>query len=110
MGSKNQMAKTSECLDNRDSSLVAEIRARLDAGTEQVVPAAVVERLDEGQNPTLVFRQWRSMTQEELASETHVRQSFVSMIEMGQRQPAPATLARIAQVLKIDPGLLLPWD
>ena len=53
--------------DLADLQSVAEILQRLDVGEEELIPAAVVDRLLDGQAPLLVWREYRSLTQAELA-------------------------------------------
>ncbi len=57
------------------------------------VPYAVVSRLINGENPVKVYREWRDLTQAELATKTGVTSGYVSQVERGIRQ-----LSRKAQV------------
>jgi transcriptional regulator with XRE-family HTH domain len=51
-----------------------------------------------------VEREWRyGFTQIRLAVLTDLPQSHISGIEIGQRQPTPDQLQRIARVLNVDP-------
>lgn len=96
--------------DAADATTVAHVRGLLDAGAEEFVPAEVVKRLDAGESPVRVFREWRGMTQGQLAAAIEVDQSFISKIEAGTKHPTAANLGRLARALKVDADLLLPDD
>ena len=98
----------SDPADAADAAAVRHIRERLAAGAEELVPAAVVKRLDSGESPVRVFREWRGMTQGQLATAIEVDQSFISKIEAGTKHPNAANLGRLARTLRIDADLLLP--
>lgn len=94
--------------DAADAAAVRHIREQLATGAEEIVPAEVVNRLDAGESPVRVFREWRGMTQGQLAAAVEVDQSFISRIEAGTKYPNAANLGRLARALRIDADLLLP--
>jgi DNA-binding XRE family transcriptional regulator len=94
--------------DAADAAAVRHIREQLAAGAEEIVPAAVVKRLDARESPVRVFREWRGMTQGQLAAAIEVDQSFISKIEAGTKHPNAANLGRLARALRVDADLLLP--
>lgn len=94
--------------DAADAASVAHLRGLLASGDEEFIPAEVVDRLDAGESPVRVFREWRGMTQGQLAAAIAVDQSFISKIEAGTKHPTAANLGRLARALKIDADLLLP--
>ena len=51
----------------------------------------------------------KSMTQEELAVKTHLTQTFISLLETGQRKASMKTLEKIANVLKIKVNEIIPF-
>lgn len=59
--------------DAEDAAAVARFRARLAAGEEELVPAAVVDRLLGGESPVRVWREHRGLTQSGLARASGVR-------------------------------------
>ena len=60
-------------MDAEDGAAVARFRARLAAGEEELVPAAVVDRLLAGESPVRVWREHRGITQSGLARASGVR-------------------------------------
>jgi predicted transcriptional regulator len=87
---------------------VAHVRGLIASGSEEVIPAEVVARLDAGDSPIRVFREFRRMTQGQLAAAVDLDQSFISKIEAGTKHPTAANLGRLARALKVDADLLLP--
>lgn len=56
------------------------------------------------------FREERSLSLEELASETALLPQQLEMIESGEHKPSMAMLYRIAQALKLRPGTILDGE
>jgi transcriptional regulator with XRE-family HTH domain len=54
-----------------------------------------------------MYRKRRGYMQEELAKEIGISVPFLSDIENGKKWVSPATLAKIAEVIKIDAYMLL---
>ena len=65
-------------------------------------PAAIAKRLIAGENPILVFRQHRRMTQEALATQAGISEGMVSKIESGFKVGSVATIRAIAKALNVD--------
>ena len=68
---------------------------------EKVVPGEVVRRLVEGESPIRVWREHRGITQAQLAEQASVGQSYVAMLESGERKGSVARLRAIARVLGV---------
>jgi len=88
--------------DVQDADDVARVKAALERGEEEGVPDAVVERLLGGESPLRVWREFRGMTQTDLALSTQVTQGMVTMIETGKRKGQAVVLKRLAGVLGVD--------
>lgn len=73
---------------------------------EPTFPKAVVDRLVNGENPVRVFREWKSMTQVDLATATELSQGHISDIESGRRTGTAAALRAIADALGVPLDLL----
>tara|TARA_A200000113_G_scaffold138347_1_gene124334 strand:- start:319 stop:663 length:345 start_codon:yes stop_codon:yes gene_type:complete len=83
----------------------AEIRAAKD---EDTLPHHIVKKLviDE-ENPVKVLREYRGMTQGELAKAAgYSSNNYISMLENGQRVLNDKALKNIAAALNIDPDYL----
>ena len=83
------------------------IHAQIEAGEMELIPAHVVYALVDGQNPIKVWREFRGMTQTELARQIGIGKAFMSQIESGSRS-GDKQLAKIAAALNVDLDDLTP--
>lgn len=81
-----------------DLAAYEEARAR----EEEAFPLALAERLVAGAHPIKVFRDYRGMTQAELARQVGLSPLYISQIETGRRGGSTKALRRIAAALDID--------
>ncbi|CAN5816753.1 helix-turn-helix transcriptional regulator [soil metagenome] len=72
------------------------------ASEEELLPAEMVGRLVAGENPLLVWREYRGLTQAQLAEAAGVGQSYIAMIEKGERQGSVTKLRAMARALNVD--------
>jgi transcriptional regulator with XRE-family HTH domain len=96
--------------DAEDVRAIEEFERKLAAGEEELLPAEMVHRLVEGENALLVWREHRGLTQAQLAKAAGVGQTYISMIERGERQGTAAKLRAIARVLKVQVDDLLAGE
>ena len=54
-----------------------------------------------------MYRKQAGMTQEQLGFEAGVERNYVSMLELGQRQPTVGTLFSLAKALQVRPSILV---
>ena len=92
--------------DREDERAIAAARA----SPGVIAPAAIVRRLSNGEPPLRVWREFRTLSQTELAARGGIRQATVSRIERGERTGTAAVLARLASALEVDVEDLLPWS
>jgi DNA-binding XRE family transcriptional regulator len=88
--------------DFADLQNVSKILKRLDAGEEELVPGLVVDRLLDGEQPLVVWRQHRGLTQSELARRSGVNRVQIIDIEAGRKTGSVETLRKLASTLDID--------
>ena len=88
--------------DNADRLAVAEFRQRLAAGDEELIPAAVVDRLLSGESRVRVWREHRGLNAATLAEQAGLSQAFLSQIETGKRDGTIDTYRKIAAVLNVS--------
>ena len=88
--------------DRADAAALTGFAERLARGEEEMLPAAMVDRLLAGESPLRVWREHRGLTQSQLGEAAGVAQSMVAMIECGDRRGTVDTLVSIARVLKIE--------
>ncbi len=86
-----------------DLAAYEEARAR----EEEAFPLDVAERLVAGVHPIKVLREYRGMTQAELARQVGLSPMYISQIETGRRGGSTKALRRIAAALDIDLADLL---
>lgn len=84
----------------------ARVIDRVMAANEPTFPLEVANRVADGENPVRVFREWRGLTQVELASRAGLSQGHVSDIEGGRRIGTVAVLRQIADALGVPLDLL----
>jgi DNA-binding XRE family transcriptional regulator len=79
----------------------------LASGEEELIPAVVVDRLLDGDNPIRVWREFRGLTSAQLATACSVSAAAISQLEAGKRQPSVALLKKLAAALCVDLEQLL---
>lgn len=87
--------------------LVARAKKEI-AGGAPVLPKEIVDRLASGENPIRVLRQFRGLTQAELATAEGIQitQNYLSDLENGKRKGPLALHRKFAQVLGVPLELL----
>ncbi len=113
---REEPATTLETLTRRLERVEAELmllRAertalRIEAGMEATIPEHIARRVFvEDIVPIRAFREWRGLTQEELARKVGSSKSYVSQLETRRRMPGVKTLRRIAEALDVPVELLM---
>ncbi len=86
-----------------DSELLADIRAYDAALADpgEGMPLAVFKRILDGENPVRVIREWRGLTQAELARKTGLHRVQVHDVETGKSRGSVDTLKTIAEGLGV---------
>jgi DNA-binding XRE family transcriptional regulator len=69
---------------------------------QEAVPIAVADALLAGQSPIRVWREYRGLTQEQLAMAAGIRRAYVAQLEAGRCRGSTAVLARIAGALGVE--------
>jgi DNA-binding XRE family transcriptional regulator len=72
------------------------------ASDDEFIPSEVVERLIAGENKIKVWREYRGISQVELAGKVSMAQASIAQMEVGKRVGSISTLKRIADALNID--------
>ncbi len=78
------------------------------ARDEERFPLELVDRLLAHENPIKVFREYRGMTQRELAQKVGVNAAYLSQIECGRRGGSSKILRAIANALGLDLDDIVP--
>lgn len=75
-------------------------------GNLSPLPALLLKRLGDGENPIRAIRQFRLMTQRELGERSGIRPNHISAIERGMSYGLK-TAKRLAEALEVQVDLLL---
>ena len=86
------------------------IEAKIASGDEELVPAAVVDRLLAGEPPLRVWREFRQLTQVALAQAAGVNRVQIVDIEAGRSTGSVRTLRKLATTLAVDVDDLIQKD
>tara|TARA_R110002012_G_scaffold173100_1_gene337886 strand:+ start:1497 stop:1886 length:390 start_codon:yes stop_codon:yes gene_type:complete len=78
-----------------------ESMAAIERGDDIALPEAVWDRLEARENPVRVLREFRAMTQKELAEGAGISQSYLSEIERGAREGTLSTIKALAKALAV---------
>ena len=77
-------------------------KAVIQRGDEEIIPSEVVYALLDGANPVKVWREYRQMTQKQLAQAAEISAPYLSQIETGKRSGTTEALGALARALDVD--------
>lgn len=90
--------------EREDAEDARAVLSMLAEGREDRVPDDMAERLLAGESPVKLWRQYRQMSQSDLAAAAGINKVYLSQIETGRRRGSVDTLAAIARALAVDLG------
>jgi DNA-binding XRE family transcriptional regulator len=82
--------------------------AKAQENDEELFPSRVVYALLDGENPIRVWREYRGLTQQQLADQATISKPYLSQLESGKRNGTTEVLQALAQALKIRLDDLIP--
>jgi transcriptional regulator with XRE-family HTH domain len=103
IGKKSRTGISEDEIDRRAAQ---EILDRIEAGEEQTYPAELVDRLIAGEHPVKVFRNFKKLSQRQLAEKAGIDPVYLSQIETGRRRGGAETRHALAVALGVDGDLL----
>ncbi|MBI3158757.1 MAG: helix-turn-helix transcriptional regulator [Chloroflexi bacterium] len=77
------------------------LRVAVERGEEEVIPAEVLNALLDGENPVRVWREYRGLTQQQLADAAGISKPYLSQIETGKRTGTTEVLSALAGALGV---------
>ena len=77
-------------------------KAALERGEDELIPAEVVYAILDGANPIKVWREYRRLTQQQLADKVKISKPYISQIETGKRTGTTEILSAIAKALDVS--------
>jgi DNA-binding XRE family transcriptional regulator len=87
--------------DEADAREAARILARLESGEEETLPFDIVKRL-RTENRIKVLREYRGMTQRELAKAAELNPLYLTQIEFGRETGVIKSLTRLAEAFGVE--------
>jgi DNA-binding XRE family transcriptional regulator len=78
------------------------ISTEIERGKEELIPSEVVYAILDGENPIKVWREYRGLTQRQLADSARISKPYLSQIETGKRKGTTEILSAIAKVLDVS--------
>lgn len=89
--------------DMEDIRAYDQAMAEIDRGEDEIVPANLAERLLSAKtHPLRIWREYRGLTQQQLADAAGVGKSYVSQIEAGKKRPTVRVLQALSRTLAVD--------
>lgn len=91
-----------------DSEMLSDVKAfdaakaRIESGEDELIPLKMVERRLAGESAVKIWREYRELTQENLAGAAGVPQSVIASIEARAETGGLATLKKLAHALGVD--------
>ncbi len=86
----------------QDLQEAREILRRIETGEEEVIPAAYVNRILDGEHPLRVWRDLRGLTQAALAEASGVNRVYIAEIEGRKKPGSVKALRALATALRLD--------
>lgn len=77
---------------------------------EELIPSEVTFAILDGENPIRVWRNFRELTQQELADRAGISKPYLSQIETGKRTGTAEVLATIAVALGVTIDDVMPTE
>lgn len=74
------------------------------------LPADVADRIMEGEHPLKVLREWRGLSQAQLAERAEMPQPTVALLERGRRKGTLAQWLSISRALDLQVETVTGWD
>jgi DNA-binding XRE family transcriptional regulator len=93
--------------DNADV-IAAEKAAERRRGGEEYLPAELVDRILDGENPLRVWRQYRNLSLKQLAEKSGVGLSYISELERGLKNGPGHVWAKLSRSLNVTVEDILP--
>lgn len=94
------LVEQAEMLD--DIKTYDEIKRSISSGEEELIPASIVNALADGENPIKVWREYRKLTQQQVAEKIGTSVPFVSQLETAKRKASIDVMRKLASALQVD--------
>ena len=91
-----------------DAEMLADVRAydaakaRLEDGEDELIPLEIVERRLRGEPPLRIWREYRQLTQEQLAKRSKVSRALIAAIETHRKTGSVSTWKKLGAALDVS--------
>jgi DNA-binding XRE family transcriptional regulator len=77
-------------------------KAAIARGDDELIPSEVVYAILDGENAIKVWREYRGMSQQEVAESAGISVPYLSQLETNKRRGSVEVLSAIAKILKVS--------
>jgi len=77
-------------------------KAAIERGEDELIPSEVVFAILDGKNPIKVWREFRHLTQQQVAEAVGISKPYLSQIETGKRRGTTEVITAIAKALDVS--------
>ena len=77
------------------------VKARIELGDEELISSEVTYAILDGKNPIKVWREYRGLSQQQLAQASGISTPYLSQLEKGIRRGSTPVLQALARILQI---------
>lgn len=88
--------------DAADVRSYDEVKRRIAAGEEELIPSEFANRILDGESPIRVWREYREMTVAALARRAGLARPYLTQLETGKRAGTIETMRRVAKALDVS--------
>jgi DNA-binding XRE family transcriptional regulator len=74
----------------------------IEQGEVELIPGEVVYAILDGENPIRVWREYRGLTQKQLAEAANISKPYLSQLETGKRTGTTEVLTAVANALNLS--------
>lgn len=91
-----------------DAEMLADVRAydaakaRLEDGEDELIPLEITERRLRGEPPLRIWREYRQLTQEQLAKKSKVSRPLIAAIETHRKTGSVSTWKELGSTLDVS--------
>jgi DNA-binding XRE family transcriptional regulator len=92
-----------------DAEDICTIREAI-SSDEEKIPFELVKKEMNGENPVKIYREYRGLTQQQLANKSGVNRVYITQIENGKKPGSVNAYKALSKTLNIDMEILIPND
>ncbi len=89
-------------VDQSDIAAADKVRANVESGRDELIPAEIANRIIGGENLVRIWRTYRRMSARDLASATGLSAPYISEIESGKKEGSLSAMKKISEALQVD--------